>query len=661
MFSLQNTFQQFGFAFLIVITLAIILYIGYNLLQPSECTTCTQPVEGFISTSSKNRDLSLILKKNWNTYISKGQNYLAEIQNPAKNKYVIYQTNIPLETNAGEEISPDDREQTYLSIPMKLEKNQYYQFTCIIQNDISDTQIDWETILQISQHSSINPNNIFIPNKQIFSQVLHWSPPKSSLDQLLPSYWNSIQILFKTSATNDPYNFTFILPQNATKQYIIYRDLKVIHKTLHLFPMYEAIESYVDSRIPESYNGNGSIWRDLSDNDHSLRWNLRPFWSNGLFHLGVHKLLLSGPASDFFSRGQKPDDVEFSIILTAQMNANQSGELEYIPIVTFYGNQNIAFELQIPNQSHQPLRIICADQMYQTENIYDPTLFTTYIMTYSNQKVSLWIQNLPYFQDLSVGKIYMDSKNFKLNSQRTFNGTLTSFMFYNIEIHSDDVGNIINALDNYPDFYQQLQKGKTLLNIFIPGPTNQEAKEKKSKERFQNFVNICPQIRINSQTREYEIYSKQKNPFRSDLGQLGVLFSSQNKQEIFSYFITNFPNCPLPNLLTDKPNNTNCPFRGERNPCISGACNNVIWNSGGFMDQNYPESCRYKINQYCEANIMNDDRDIDPMCQCWRQTNQYTPQCNEIKRTIRCGKSIPIIPHTMFNAQYPGGKALKPL
>jgi hypothetical protein len=651
--NINNVYKQIGIALIIVIGIILFLYIGYNLLKPSDCTTCTNTTEGFVSASAKNRDMSLILKKNWSTYIFGGQNYLAEIENPAKNKYVIYQTNIPLVSNAGEEVSVEEREKSYLSIPVKLEKNQYYQLECIIENDLSAN--DWNNIIQISQHSTTNSNDIYMPNKQLFSQMVQWQP-KNHSNKLLPSQWNSIQILFKTSNNDstNPFYITFILPQEGTKQYIIYRDLKIVHKTLNLFPIYDSIQCYTDSRIPESYNGNGSIWRDLSNNKHSLRWNLRPYWSNGIFHIGVHKLSLSGPASDFFSRGLQPDKVEFSIILRAQMNSasvNNEKELEYIPLVTFYGNQNIAFELQIPNKSHYPLQIACADKVYRTDNIYDPTLNTTYMITYSDQKISMWVESLPYFEELDVGKIYLDSKNFQLNSQKLFNGTLTSFMLYDIELQPDDVGNITTALNNYPDFYQQLQKGKTILNIFNPTPTPlHETFYQNPRKNSSRFVDVCPQIRINKQTREFEIYTSQINPFRKDYGPLGVIFSSSDKQAVFTYFTTNFPHCTLPNSLVDQTNLGDCPFRDEGNPCDSGECKNVIWNNSGFMDYRFPEKCRLKINDYCTGVANNNS---EPMCECWKGTNRHTPQCKEVKRMMRNGPKKPIIPHQMKNAQYP--------
>jgi hypothetical protein len=661
MFLLKNIYQQFGFAFIIVIAIILILYIGYNLLKPSECTTCTNTTEGFVSASAKHRDMSLILKKNWNTYIFSGQNYLAEIENPAKNKYVIYQTNIPLVSSAGEEVPMDLRDNTYLSIPVKLEKNMYYQLECIIENDLSTSEISWDSMIQISQHSTNNSSDIFVPNKQIFSQVLHWQPKDP--EKLLPSYWNSIQILFKTSNSDpsNPFYITFILPQTATRQYIIYRDLKIIHKTLHLFPIYDSIQCYTDSRIPESYNGNGSIWRDLSNHKNSLRWNLRPFWSNNLFHLGVHKLLLSGPSSDFFSRGLKPDDVEFSIILRAQMNQDVNQEmndqsLKYIPLVTLFGNQNIAFELLIPNKSHHPLKIICADMEYLTENIYDPTLNTTYMVTYSDKKISMWVENLPYIQELDVPKIYLDSNNFQINRAKTFNGTMTAFMLYDIELQADDVGNITSALNNYPDFYQQLQKGKTILNIFTPLPSIPTIPGPKQVPNIENFrmINVCPEIRINKQTREYEVYSSQINPYRKDYGRLGILYSSPNKEDIFAYFTQNFAHCPIPNKLLDQRNLGDCPFREGMNPCKSGACKNVIWNNTGFMDYTFPAECRREINDYCQ-NMANtyDGLNPEPMCECWRSTNKATPECREMKNRMRHGPPKKIIPGIMKNAQYP--------
>jgi hypothetical protein len=648
----------------IIFVLLFVAIVGYYIVKPSACEdedNCS--MEYFTS----GKDYTVEIKKIWNTLLKTGTNYMVKTENPANVQYIIHQipdssnlnsnSNSTTNSNTSSSISSSS-----LSIPINPIRNSYFQINLMIQNDLSPSNEIWHQIVQIVQYHGPNKSRSYIPNKQIYSNEVEWTPKNEKVINNNP--WYSLQILFKMADTAEtlqsPYYMTIELPQNATYQSIIVESVKPIKNIIQSFPEWENIKMFFDSRIPESYNGNGTLWRNLINQQQSFQWSNKPFWSNGSFHLGSSQLKLVGQSSNLLTKGVNPEDVEFTMIWNYQQNAendSSSRTLQYIPFITFYGNQKISLEVHIPNMAFHPIQIICADKLYTGNISYDPTLMNTYILSYKNKKIKIWIHGRKVF-DQMVKIPYMNSRKFEINAKKSLNGILQTYIQYDKSIQPGDIPNIINSLDNYPSLYHELETGKTILNIFKP--LQNENKGSSSMgiggRRDNNTALKCPQINFNKDTAEYEIYMDQSNPYNKEHGQIGVYFSSPNKQEVLQKYIKNFVGCPVPDILHDRPITKNCPFRQNpgKNPCYQRACFNTNWNFNEIDPEYSSRECGVKVDEYCKKNYTN-----EPICSCWDPIIK-TPQCMKMRGLVlgKMGKvekqmKMRSLYPTQQNPQYP--------
>lgn len=629
----------------IIIGLLIFAIVGYYIIRPSTCENagnCGNNAESFTNSGGGGRDYSLDIKKQWTNIIktAKGENFLVEMPNPGNTKYVINQTSstttkrrngMGAESNSGDVPSSID-------FPISPIRNAYFQIDLAIKNDSKETQNNWNNIVQVVQYRDENKSNMYIPNLKIYS-----------IEQGTNNYdnqnikWYYLQIIFKMpddiETIESPFYLTIIMPSDATFQRFSILRINPIQNIYQSFPAYNNLILFVDSRIPESYNGNGTLWRNLINSNKSLQWSSKPFWSNEAFHFGTSNIRINGIPSTFITDGKSPEDVEFTLVWNYQQNeaSPPSKYGRYVPFITFYGNENIALQVEIPKNPFFPIRVICGDATYISDIKYDSTQMNTYIVTYRNRELTIWIEGREYFNQ-EVRVPYMNSQQFEINKNYKLNGTMQYFIAYDISLPNTSIPFIMNSVRNYPSLYHELQSGKSVLNIFAANQ-NVPQSEEHMTSRAPSAIK-CPKVLFDKNTAEYQIYIDQQNPYDQNAGKVGTYFSSPNKQEVLQKYLKNFVGCPVPDTLVSRPTTVNCPFRQNRgtNPCYQRECFNMNWNADELNPgELMTPACGQNIDNYCSSNYKK-----EPICNCWDPRYQQTPQCRKMRGLIT-GK-VPKIP-----------------
>jgi hypothetical protein len=481
--SLIIPYREIGIAISVLAIIIVVGYISYFIIYPG-CKSCG--LEGFDNPENNYENI----KNFWDNFEKVGDNRLVSIPNPTSQKYIIHQKQ-PHQDSENSANSPTPMP-TYFSLSSTFDSNQYYQLDCMIRNESSN--LDFYSIIQIVQYSENDV--LYIPNKQIYVHTFNWKPnPKDMKNkdgQQIHEYivpdetWHNIQIIFKIPSQSAPlpYSVLFMLPSESPEQWIILNDIKTVDTLLQSFPYSSNIVLYTDSRVESSYNGNGTIWNDLSGNNNSLRWSNRPYLVNDSFDIGSNKIYIIGQPSNFFTKGIDADKAEFTILLYGKMTAIDNKPGKYVSLITFEGNQKIGFELQLPAHKFAPLRYIVGDRLHQSDELIDPTQLNTYIITYKNKKISIWVNYEEVVRGEEVKIPYFKSANFVINKNKNLYMSLNSVMIYNKKIDGEDVGNIIHSIENYGNMSKQINMGRMIIISEGINQLNKKGNRKSLKERM---------------------------------------------------------------------------------------------------------------------------------------------------------------------------------
>lgn len=126
---------------------------------------------------------------------------------------------------------------------------------------------------------------------------------------------------------------------------------------------------------------------------------------------------------------------------------------------------------------------------------------------------------------------------------------------------------------------------------------------------------------------EYVVYVFIDSRVAREVGFHGQRSYGKNREYARNVFIANFPGVPVPLVFDDNytscisndPGGSKCPFVITRyNPCKTGECSRVNWDTATKL----PQKCRDSIDYYCKINAYRDDA-----CRCWRKDASKRPEC----------------------------------
>ncbi len=198
-------------------------------------------------------------------------------------------------------------------------------------------------------------------------------------------------------------------------------------------------------------NGNGIIWNDLSNQGFIYKWSKKPMW-NSEGYVNVKNNTLTGPASDkILSNG-----LEFSFIIHAKSNGRDTNLLDvrkndantlYVP--GYPGTLGTAFGIDIPNNYGKIYLTVSGETFETTENIR-PQNNHIYTVTYKNNTLKIWINDILLQSFDNVRRPYFNEKIVKINRNGEWDSDLYAFLAYNIKLDEHQIIYINYFLKHHP-------------------------------------------------------------------------------------------------------------------------------------------------------------------------------------------------------------------
>lgn len=355
------------------------------------------------------------------------------------------------------------------------------------------------------------------------------------------------------------------------------------------------------------------------------------------------------------------------------------------------GNQGTAFNLIIPN-NYGKINIILAGINYTTNKNIIPQSNNIYIITYKNNIITLWLNNNKLEEFNNVPNLFFNNKII-INKDKKWDTNLYSLLIYNRLISSDEINYINYFLIHYPKPSLSLitplkpiitplepvnnkisilpiNLEKPLLNLEQPllNIDNKYNKYKKDchkecyeyyndiskckniksckkycmyKKSKNDFIchqkhpekNICPIGYKDPSSGDYIVYIPKKSIYAKKYGS-GKKSYGKNKDRANKIYKHNFPKCKMPiDFRYDIVPHNICPFIIHKpknmNPCHMKACKDVDWNINDPAKMKLNLDCRLGISHYCQKN-----KNDDPVCQCWKWKNRYSPKCQEFRKVF---------------------------
>lgn len=317
-----------------------------------------------------------------------------------------------------------------------------------------------------------------------------------------------------------------------------------------------------------------------------------------------------------------------------------------IQLLTFPGNQGIAFSIIVPRK-YGPILIICGNTIYET-SISTPNFMDLLIaVVYDGNALKLFLNN-EMIMETAVPKIYFDNDPVLINPSNVFQGNLFSFAFYNKALSVQQVNkickyfvkmratgtenstvspDILKLVDSFAlqDIPDSSPTGIKSVISQITGDSKKNGDSKKilamQEEEEALINNKCPRI-IYEDGHYYSIIQPGSN-LEKEKGYSGLRDYGRNIETARMIFETNFPKCPLPEILDRnkyKGDLKECPFvlLNNENPCNKYECRDTDWKKG--VPEN--DQCRKSVDSYC-----NKYANVDDNCYCWRDENKNKPEC----------------------------------
>jgi len=354
-----------------------------------------------------------------------------------------------------------------------------------------------------------------------------------------------------------------------------------------------------------------------------------------------------------------------SIITTTSSSQLENTILSYdaIQLINFPGNQGIAVSIIVP-KTYGQIRIVIGGTVYETTMAVANFMDQLYALTYNGEYIILYLNGEPILETICP-KIYFDNNNVMINPEAKFNGDLYAFAYYNrnlsaqqvrsvsqyfvkMRANGEEVTTISSKMINYVKTFiigdigyageeegiavgsNQDQKLFNDVSQNNPGFTPEQIKKK--MREIQHEEEVMTQKKILESTKcpkvvfedgHYYVIVQKDSKLAQDIGYSGLRDYGTNIDTARQIFETNFPSCPLPDVLDKKKYKgelEECPFivLNEDNPCKVYDCQGTDWKQG---TSNKP-ACKRAIDNYCTKY-----NSVDSACYCWRPENKDKTEC----------------------------------
>ena len=440
--------------------------------------------------------------------------------------------------------------------------------------------------------------------------------------------FNYMYTLFKTPASDEPILVTIDIAFNFNNisgfNYITDIGLFELVDNNGI-PIIDDLRTYINAYNPDVFSG--KKLNDLS----GLNNNFTSFIEQKKGQITLSGNTITGnSAFKLQNSNQLALNDQFSLVMlvkgiTQQVETfvGEEEEEERIPVPTLEGdcllsisgNQGVALAIYLP-KSYGKIQLIAGGELYQSNIEYLVSMDTMIGVTYNGNNVQLYL-NEQRIIDTICPKIYFDNKPLMINPYRQFIGQLYAFAYYNHFLHMED----IVALSKY--FLKMKSVGKELATVNSKMLENIEAfiiTTPIAKTEDKKDGN-CPEVRY--EDGHYYVIVPKNSALEQKVGYSGLRDYGTNIETAKLIFETNFPQCPVPNILDKrkyKANLNKCPFLilGNENPCSQFDCQKADWEKGYVKDK----KCKNAIEHYCRTH-----NDKDPACYCWKDENKNKPEC----------------------------------
>lgn len=307
-----------------------------------------------------------------------------------------------------------------------------------------------------------------------------------------------------------------------------------------------------------------------------------------------------------------------------------------------------ALVIRIP-KTYGPIEVEVEGKSYKTKKSVNANLDTYYSFVYSDKYLKIYTDSSHLHTFTLDSRMNFNHDSILINPKKEWNTTLMEVAILNTYLHPDQL-----ALFRFKNLIlrailQKHQDGNRIPGLAPPegcvdctgvcvgpdgdsfNPFKPHHKPKQGGKGYQCEIECdcspgddpfnpedekCP--KVNRNNRHYIV------------GGIDYGRHKKRAREIYQY---NYPNCPVPDVLTDGYEKRNaqwnqCPFvfQSDLNPCISEACADADWEADSPKDANLNRECRRRINAYCEEHPQ------DEFCACWRKENWNLEKCRKFRR-----------------------------
>jgi len=614
---------------LILFCIIVILFLFFYVLKPrkqgintyNEIINPPYPIEHFNLNNPfqdalfKSNENNLVVNGNFsdgnfgsNFSSAKGDNLIIAFPNPTPSSYVVRQS------------FNNNYDELYFELKLLVKPNTNYSISTIYA-----TSPDWN-------YPTMNYRAIFSKN----------CSPDKDIMEVNPNVETGVgKITEKMRDKNNNWNFNvwnFRVPHHTDNEIRIqigfvpqkvigYRYITAvsIKETLAINPNFQVssnLTCYLNGANINSYPKFGNAWKDLSGNINDFEWTNKPNFFNEKFKIHFNEAV--GPQGNLLLKDKVPNP-EFTVIFDLESFSNKI-DFPPIPIIRINGNQKTAFSVKIPPVEGN-VKIILADKEMEIPFYIRAKQRNFFVFTYDGSKVVSYL-NKEKVTETKAQKIYFNNTPVLINPDGKFNGEMQYFLFYNKALNPSVVAKVID----------DLHKGGKNCGIFkdydytidtpsnVPDNSNQTLKTNSTSLKETQGKNVgCPDVFIRD--GEYIVGIDENSTLAEDMRWFGEKSYGKNRQRALYIFQTNFPHCPIPEVMDRtkyKPDMNNCPFIiNDINPCSYYECRNTDWRSDTIKMN---KKCKDRVNAYCSINYK-----YDPACKCWDPKNYKCDKCKKFR------------------------------
>lgn len=584
----------------------------------------------------------------------KGQNLIVTYPNPGVSSWVLRQS-FDVESGRYQE------NELFYEISLNLEPNKFYTVSSVfgLSGDWQFSEFAYRIIFSENYNPPVR-NDVIPTNPNILDGL---GKIEYQMEyQNMMWYYNSFG--FKTpSFVSGKVRIQIGYMDVVTTgyRYITAISIKETIAQNNNFPIPTGLDTFLDASNIQSYPRYGNVWKDMSGNGNDFSWKNKPTWTQSGFFKTLNNTLEGPSGFKLLQQGKQNANQQFSIFFDYKSFTKNVDNV--LPILTIYGNQNIALQINLPVsygqmniQSGSQNTLIPYDIMTNQQNIYG--------VTYDGSVMSVYI-NSEKVMDYNAEHMYFNNRPVLINPTGENDGINRYFLFYNIALNEDNVNYLSTYLNRnivLPPTNNIETNDGGMIGYIFGTPSNVLPMKKKTtpysseccSEQYRDkgckiiydpvsgndvcgYVKHgklnkcddgccypedcskktagCPDVKMKN--NDYIVKIEKGSDLAQKVGWSGERNYGNSREKARYIFENNFPWCPLPDILDRRkynPDISECPFIiHDNNPCKYYECRNINWNETKLGAN---EKCKKRIDSYCNLNY-----NYDPACYCWNPKN----------------------------------------